>query len=254
MELFLINILLLSILGGCLGSFASTLIYRLPLKDPAINIFKPRSFCPQCKSSLTIFQLIPFISYLSNKGACKVCSKKIQPDYIINEIFFALFLISIYQMMQLTDITTFIIIFVVFILYIQALIDFNTMLLSQPLSILLIVAGLILNIYFEFFTVPIDAFLGLIFGYGMLFVINHVYKMIKSTDGIGSGDFMLLGGIGSIFGASAIGPILLIGSSITLCVYLLSSTKNKELPLGFGLSLGAIFYCLMFIYIYLRSN
>ena len=73
--------------------------------------------------------------------------------------------------------------------------------------------------------------------------------MMRSIDGIGSGDFLLLGGIGSVFGASAIGPILLIGSSITLCLYVVYKNKDKELPLGFGLGLAGIIYCLMFIYI-----
>ena len=71
--------------------------------------------------------------------------------------------------------------------------------------------------------------------------------MMRSIDGIGSGDFLLLGGIGSVFGASAIGPILLIGSSITLCLYVFNKNKDKELPLGFGLGLAGIFYCLIFI-------
>ena len=60
MELVLTNLLLIA-LGGCLGSFASMLIYRLPLEDAGITIFKPRSFCPLCKKKLTILQLIPFV-------------------------------------------------------------------------------------------------------------------------------------------------------------------------------------------------
>jgi leader peptidase (prepilin peptidase)/N-methyltransferase len=130
-------------------------------------------------------------------------------------------------------------------LYIQSIIDLQTLHLFQPISAILILSGLILNISVEFFAVPLDSFLGLIFGYGILFCINEVYKMIRSKDGIGSGDFLLLGGIGSIFGASAIGPILLIGSSITLCLYAIN--KDKELPLGFGLAIGAIFYCFLFL-------
>lgn len=246
MELFLTNLLLV-IMGGCIGSFASSLIYRLPINNNSINILKPRSFCPECKSSLTIFQLIPFIGFLANLGKCKACNAKINHSYIINEVFFALLLVFIYQTTELSNFETLMIILIVFTLYVQALIDFKTLLLFQPLSMLLVTIGLVLNLWFHFFTVPIDAILGLIFGYGILFSINQVYKILKSRDGIGSGDFLLLGGIGSIFGASAIGPILLIGSSITLCVYLLSSMKSKELPLGFGLGIGAIFYCILFI-------
>ena len=56
--------------------------------------------------------------------------------------------------------------------------------------------------------------------------------MMRSIDGIGSGDFLLLGGI---------------GSSITLCLFVFNKNADKELPLGFGLGLAGIFYCLIFI-------
>jgi len=76
MELVLTNLLLIAF-GGCLGSFASLLIYRLPLEDNEINILKPRSFCPQCKSQLSIIQLIPFMGYLYSRGICLACNAKI---------------------------------------------------------------------------------------------------------------------------------------------------------------------------------
>ena len=134
------------------------------------------------------------------------------------------------------------------ILYVQALMDLKTLLLSQPLSFLLIIIGLGANLGFEIFTVPLNALLGLVFGYGLLFSINQLYKMLKSQDGIGSGDFLLLSGIGSILGASAIGPILLLGSSLTICIHVIrKDPQAKELPLGFGLGFGAILYLLMLI-------
>lgn len=150
--------------------------------------------------------------------------------------------------MQLSDPRAWLVILIVMCLYVQSLIDFQTMHLFQPLSIILVLSGLILNILTGFFTIPLDSLLGLIFGYGLLFCINEVYKLIRSRDGIGSGDFLLLAGIGAIFGASAIGPILLVGSSITLLLYAVNKEKDRELPLGFGLGIGAILYCLLFIF------
>ncbi|MDA8709502.1 prepilin peptidase [Gammaproteobacteria bacterium] len=237
--------LLLIALGGCLGSFASLLIYRLPLEDNEINIFKPRSFCPHCKSQLSIIQLIPFMGYLYSRGICLACNAKINRLYIFNELIITAFILLIFSKLALANISSWLIVLIIISLYIQSIIDLQTLHLFQPISAILILSGLILNISLEFFTVPLDSFLGLIFGYGILFCINEVYKMIRSKDGIGSGDFLLLGGIGSIFGASAIGPILLIGSSITLCLYAIN--KDKELPLGFGLAIGAIFYCFLFL-------
>ena len=244
MELILTNLLLIAF-GGCLGSFASLLIYRLPLEDSKINILKPRSFCPQCKSQLSIIQLIPFMGYLYSRGICLACNAKINRLYLFNELIITAFILFIFSKLALANLSSWLIVLIIISLYIQSIIDLQTLHLFQPISAILILSGLILNISVEFFTVPLDSFLGLIFGYGILFCINEVYKMIRSKDGIGSGDFLLLGGIGSIFGASAIGPILLIGSSITLCLYAIN--KDKELPLGFGLAIGAIFYCFLFL-------
>jgi prepilin signal peptidase PulO-like enzyme (type II secretory pathway) len=244
MELVLTNLLLIAF-GGCLGSFASLLIYRLPLEDNEINILKPRSFCPHCKSQLSIIQLIPFMGYLYSRGICLACNAKINRLYLFNELIITAFILFIFSKLPLANLSSWLIVLIIISLYIQSIIDLQTLHLFQPISAILILSGLILNISVEFFTVPLDSFLGLIFGYGILFCINEVYKMIRSKDGIGSGDFLLLGGIGSIFGASAIGPILLIGSSITLCLYAIN--KDKELPLGFGLAIGAIFYCFLFL-------
>ena len=248
MELVLTNLLLIA-LGGCLGSFASMLIYRLPLENSEINILWPRSFCPLCKNQLTIMQLIPFVGYLYSKGVCQTCNAKISPNYFIHEVLITAFIILIFYKMEFAALLSWLTVLIVICLYIQSIIDIQTLHLFQPLSIILVMTGLFLNISTEFFTIPLDALLGLIFGYGILFCINHLHKMVRSIDGIGSGDFLLLGGIGSVFGASALGPILLIGSSITLCLYLFNKNKDKELPLGFGLGLAGIVYCLMFIYI-----
>ena len=219
--------------------------YRLPLEDAGITIFKPRSFCPLCKNKLTVLQLIPFVGYIYSQGICKACNTKINSSYLINEILIAAFVLLIFNKMEIINPSAWVIILIVMCLYIQSLIDMQTMHLYQPLSVILVLSGLTLNISTNFFTIPLDSLLGLVFGYGILFCINEVYKMIRSRNGIGSGDFLLLGGVGSIFGASAIGPILLIGSSITLCLYAIN--KDKELPLGFGLAIGSIFYCFLFL-------
>ena len=161
-------------------------------------------------------QLLPFVGYLYTKGTCRTCNAKISPTYFIHEVLITAFIILIFYKMEFAALSSWLIVLIVICLYIQSIIDIQTLHLFQPLSIILVMTGLFLNISTEFFTIPLDALLGLIFGYGILFCINHLHKMVRSIDGIGSGDFLLLGGIGSVFGASALGPILLIGSSITL--------------------------------------
>ena len=100
MELVLTNLLLIA-LGGCLGSFASMLIYRLPIENSEITIFHPRSFCPLCKNQLSIVQLIPFVGYLYSRGTCRTCNAKISYSYLIHEVLVTAFILFIFNKMTL---------------------------------------------------------------------------------------------------------------------------------------------------------
>ena len=147
MEIFLENLLFIG-LGGCIGSFASMLIYRLPNPDASINILSPRSFCPTCKTQLSLLQLIPFFGYLANKGKCSKCNKQIDGSYLFNEIFTAALLIYLINLLGIINPMTWLIFSIAMILYVQALMDLKTLLLSQPLSFSLIVIGLVTNLGF----------------------------------------------------------------------------------------------------------
>ena len=85
--------------------------------------------------------------------------------------------------------------------------------------------------------------IGFISGYFFLWSINLIYRLLKKEDGIGGGDFILLGGIGSIVGPLPIASIVLIGSLSTLIIMIFNDQKyTKELPLGAGLIFGLFIY------------
>ena len=86
---------------------------------------------------------------------------------------------------------------------------------------------------------------GFIVGYFILWFINIIYKFFKKRDGIGGGDFLLLGGIGSLVGPFILPPIIFIGSISTLILgYIYKLNLNNELPLGSGLIIGLFIYLL----------
>ena len=84
---------------------------------------------------------------------------------------------------------------------------------------------------------------GLFFGYSSLWLINLTFKVIKKRDGIGGGDFILFGGIGSIHGPIAL-PVILFIASFLGCLYFIFSEKavNSELPFGSFLILSSLIY------------
>lgn len=76
--------ILIIILGFSFGSFGSMLIHRLHTKEG--GILTGRSFCPKCRTTLGIRDLVPVISYLVNKFKCRFCKEPIAFRYPLLEI------------------------------------------------------------------------------------------------------------------------------------------------------------------------
>ena len=87
MELLQISGILL--LGLAVGSFLSAAVYRLRIREFKSLLFG-RSFCPSCKKTLRVRDLIPLLSFLWLRGKCGFCRKKIPQHYFWVELCTAL--------------------------------------------------------------------------------------------------------------------------------------------------------------------
>lgn len=76
-------IMILFILGLCMGSFINAWVWRVKTKRPILN---DRSMCPKCKHVLGVFDLIPVASWLGLGGKCRYCKKPISAQYPAVEI------------------------------------------------------------------------------------------------------------------------------------------------------------------------
>ena len=77
------ELVIITIIGLCYGSFINVLIFRLPNK---ISILNPRSFCPKCNTSIPFYRNIPILSFLLQARKCHQCNNKISIQYPIIEI------------------------------------------------------------------------------------------------------------------------------------------------------------------------
>ena len=228
----------------CLGSFASVLIYRIPRN---INLLVPGSHCPYCNNTLKAIYLVPIFSYVLLRGKCTFCSSKISRLYLVNEIFITAMVAIITYHAGPYSIHGWLAITLILCLYVQAVIDFKILSLSTYLSGIIGLLGFALN-YLNFFTSIIDSLLGLTLGYCSLWLINYVYKKIKGIDGIGSGDYLLLGAVGGVFGSSSLGIILLSSSIISIGLHFFTRTIHGErIPLGTGIALSSIIFLVLII-------
>ena len=183
--------------------------------------------------------LIPIFSYIFLKGKCWYCKSAIKFSYLFYEILIGIFSIAFFVTFEMSWISILKYI-VCLLIIIQILLDYKFLLLSTNISILIILLGLCLA-YLDIKISILESFIGLCLGYTSLWLINFIFKVIKSKDGIGDGDFIFLAALCSVLGYKLIGPIVLGASAVTLLIYFLTSKEKRFLPFGTGMGLAAIF-------------
>lgn len=92
-------IIILFILGLCIGSFLNVCMYRLPIQ---LSLSAPRSHCPLCETPLKPWDLIPLLSFLSTKGRCRYCHATISIQYFAIELTAGVLTLVAYSLLGLT--------------------------------------------------------------------------------------------------------------------------------------------------------
>jgi len=254
-------------IGAVFGSFLNVVVYRLPKimqrqwHDEAIQIIEeenedaklslgikqhlnetyepfnlavPSSSCPSCGAQIRPWHNIPILSWFLLRGRCADCNTKISPRYPSVEFATALLTMLViiefgatYQGIAACIFT--------WALITLALIDFDTHLLPDDITILFLWLGLSAN-FFGLFVPLEEAFLGAIAGYLSLWTIYQLFKLTTGKEGMGFGDFKMLAMLGAWLGVSAI-PIIIIISSFAgaiVGVLLVLRDRNREKSIPYG--------------------
>jgi leader peptidase (prepilin peptidase) / N-methyltransferase len=128
------------------------------------------------------------------------------------------------------------------------MIDFDTQLLPDSMTIPLIWLGLMVNA-FEIFIPLKDSVFSAVGAYVFLWIFVYIFKLITGKDGMGEGDFKLFSAFGAWFGWQAL-PLILVASSIAGAligiIIIKTSKQDQDTPLAFGpyLCVAAYFYLL----------
>ena len=75
-------LILLTVLGACVGSFCNVLIYRIPREEEFV---RTPSHCMSCGHELKWYELVPIVSWLIQGGKCRACGVKLSAQYPIVE-------------------------------------------------------------------------------------------------------------------------------------------------------------------------
>lgn len=222
------------VLGLLVGSFLNVVIYRLPkmlerqwaaecaqlqggtapaAPPETFNLMQPRSRCPKCGHAIRWYENVPVLSYLALRGKCSACGTRISPRYPVVELATgALFFFAVRQW-GVTPAAAAWSGFAAALLAL-ALIDWDTTLLPDDITLPLLWAGLICAALGWTTQGLPQALWGAVAGYVSLWLIYHAFKLLTGKEGMGYGDFKLFAALGAWFGWSALVPIILMASVI----------------------------------------
>jgi len=208
--------------------------------EETFNLAVPRSRCPTCGTEIKSWQNIPLISYLFLGGKCGKCRSNISIRYPLVEL--VTMLLSLIVAWHFGPTPQAILgIIVTWFLVAMSMIDFDTQLLPDSLTLPLMWIGLIAALL-PIFTDLRSAVIGAACGYMILWTIYQLFKIITGKEGMGFGDFKLLAALGALLGWQALPSIILLSSLVGAIVglSLIAITgRDKNIPIPFGPYLAA---------------
>jgi leader peptidase (prepilin peptidase)/N-methyltransferase len=115
-------------------------------------------------------------------------------------------------------------------------IDMDTQLLPDSMTLPLLWLGLGVNL-FAVWTPLSSAVMGAMLGYGSLWGAYWLFKLVTGKEGMGYGDFKLLGALGAWFGWQAVPLMILLSSFVGAALgiaILIARRQGRDTPIPFG--------------------
>jgi leader peptidase (prepilin peptidase)/N-methyltransferase len=250
-----VSLVFTAILGLIVGSFLNVVILRLPARllhdwraqsrellelapDTTAappGIVNEPSHCPKCKHTLGGLENLPLLSWLALRGRCRHCGARISVRYPLIEALSCLASIVImwrfgfgWQAAAGLALT--------WALIALAGIDLRAQLLPDQITLPLLWLGLLLSLAPVFIDGQ-SSILGAALGYLSLWAIYWLFRLVTGKEGMGYGDFKLLGALGAWMGPFALLPITLIASLIGALIggaALALEGRDRATPIPFG--------------------
>lgn len=251
------------VLGLLVGSFLNVVIYRLPImmerqwaaeiaeaqaqaqgaaaepssytvepEPDTFNLVVPRSRCPHCGHQVRWYENLPVLSWIALRGRCSACKGGISVRYPLVEAATGLLFGYCAWRWGASATAAGWCGFSAAVVAL-ALIDWDTTLLPDSITLPLLWAGLIFSAL-QWTDLPLaDAVWGAVGGYMSLWLVYWGFKLLTGKEGMGFGDFKLFAALGAWFGWQALIPLILIASITGAIVGLAMKLRNGLRPGGY---------------------
>ena len=243
------------LVGLCVGSFLNVVAWRLPqMMDrewrsecrallevpepppaPPLTLNQPASHCPACKAPIKPWHNVPVLGWLVLRGKCAACRAPISARYPLVEAATGLLSAAVAWHFGWSAALVPALV-MTWALVALTLIDFDTHLLPDSITLPLLWLGLLLSVG-HVFVDPRASIIGAAAGYLSLWSVYHLFRLATGKEGMGHGDFKLLAALGAWFGWSALPLIILMssvaGAAVGLSLIVLRN-HDRSAPIPFG--------------------
>lgn len=222
--------ILWTLLGLAVGSFLNVLIFRLPKGE---EVVKTPSHCMSCGRRLRLYELIPVLSFVIQRGRCRSCGAEISWQYPVVEALNGAVWLGTALLFRGDPLYGAVCCVLFSALCAIAVIDWRTFEIPDGLSLAVFALGLVL-----LFADPQSFSLRLI---GMFAVSGFflILWLLTGGEGIGLGDVKLMAGAGLLLGWKNVLLSMIIGSVSGLVIHLVRMSRGAGRKLAFGPYLAA---------------
>lgn len=223
-------LIMLTLLGACVGSFCNVLIYRIPKGEEFV---KTPSHCMTCGHALSWYELIPIFSWLAQGGKCRGCGVKLSAQYpIVEALNGAMWLLT--GILFRGDLITTVLYCGLFsMLLVLSVIDWRTFIIPNGINLTILILGLV-RLTTDLANWP-TYLIGMV-SVSLVFLLLHI---ATGGNGLGMGDVKLVGAAGLLLGWQNMILAVLVGSLSGAIIHSVRMKHGADRKLAFGPYLAA---------------
>lgn len=223
-------LILLTLLGLCVGSFCNVLIYRLPKGEEFV---KTPSHCMTCGHNLSWYELIPLFSWLAQGGKCRACGVKLSPQYPIVEALNAAMWLLTGILFRGDWLTVALYCGLFSLLMVLSVIDWRTFTIPNGINLAIFLLG-VARLVTDLQNWPLYL-IGML-SVSLVFLLLHV---LTGGNGLGMGDVKLVAAAGLLLGWPNMILAVLVGSLSGAIIHSVRMRGGAGRKLAFGPYLAA---------------
>lgn len=184
------------ILGSAVGSFLNVVIDRVPAGKTILG----RSYCDRCRRTLSIFDLIPILSFFVLGGRCRKCKKPVSRQYpTVEGLTGILFVVVFWKVASGGNFNLIPLLFMFFIssiMVVVSAVDFKFSLIPTSM----VFAASFVALFFDYFFKSSQEFSGFVIGAFCLAAFFGLIVFFTHGKGMGEGDIILAFLMGMVLG------------------------------------------------------